>query len=61
MGGQLTGSSKEHNGSIFTFVLPYKIWGMRDSSDDQGQLSEMIEHDAGNNMKDDDKDFGFFL
>ncbi|KAK1370010.1 Sortase system response regulator [Heracleum sosnowskyi] len=60
MGGQLSVSSKEHNGSIFTFVLPYKISAMRDSSDDLGQLSEIIEHDAANNLNDDDKDFDFF-
>lgn len=61
MEGQLTVSSREHNGSIFSFILPYQVSAMRDSSDDLGQLSKMIEHDAANNMNDDDdKDSGFF-
>ncbi|KAL8108763.1 hypothetical protein AgCh_025015 [Apium graveolens] len=61
MGGQLTVSSREHNGSIFSFVLPYQVSATLDSSDNLGQLSKIIEHDVANNMNDDDdKDSGFF-
>ncbi|KAL3849246.1 hypothetical protein ACJIZ3_011128 [Penstemon smallii] len=34
MGGHLTVSSTEHHGSTFTFVLPYKVSSITDSSDD---------------------------
>lgn len=60
MGGQLTVSSREHHGSIFTFILPYKVSTMCDSSDDPDELRDMIGHDAANDMNDDDTNSGFF-
>lgn len=60
MGGQLTVSSREHHGSIFTFILPYKVSTMCDSSDDPDELQDMIGHDAANDMNDDDTNSGFF-
>ncbi|PON73151.1 Sortase system response regulator [Parasponia andersonii] len=46
MGGRLTVSSREHYGSTFTFVLPYKVSSESDSSDDPDELSDMADHDA---------------
>ncbi|KAG5048336.1 hypothetical protein JHK85_009439 [Glycine max] len=40
MGGQLTVSSKEHYGSTFTFILPYKVSIACDHSDDLDELSD---------------------
>ncbi|KAK2398882.1 ethylene receptor [Trifolium repens] len=53
MGGHLTVTSKEHCGSTFTFILPYKVSTTCDNSDDQDELS-----DVDNN--DDDTTGGFF-
>ncbi|WJX16156.1 Histidine kinase 5 [Trifolium repens] len=53
MGGHLTVTSKEHCGSTFTFILPYKVSTTCDNSDDQDELS-----DVDNN--DDDTTEGFF-
>jgi hypothetical protein len=53
MGGNLTVTSKEHCGSTFTFILPYKVSTTCDNSDDQDELS-----DVDNN--DDDTTEGFF-
>ncbi|KAG5541075.1 hypothetical protein RHGRI_021080 [Rhododendron griersonianum] len=44
MGGQLTVSSREHNGSTFTFVLPYKVSPESDNSDDPDEFSDMDGH-----------------
>ncbi|KAL8108760.1 hypothetical protein AgCh_025012 [Apium graveolens] len=60
MGGQLTVSSREHHGSVFTFILPYKVSTMCDSSDDPDEFRDMIGHDAANDMNDDDTNSGFF-
>ena len=46
MGGCLTVSSREHFGSTFTFILPYKVSNMCDSSDDAEEISDMANHDA---------------
>lgn len=59
MGGQLTVSSQEHHGSIFTFILPYRVSPICDSSDDPDELSDMVDHDA-TDMNDDDMTTGFF-
>ncbi|KAF5445248.1 hypothetical protein F2P56_034313 [Juglans regia] len=48
MGGSLTVSSREHCGSTFTFVLPYKVSTTFDHSDDPDELSDMANHDAVN-------------
>jgi hypothetical protein len=53
MGGHLTVTSKEHCGSTFTFILPYKVSTTCDNSDDSDELS-----DVDNN--DDDTTGGFF-
>lgn len=53
MGGSLTVSSKEHCGSTFTFILPYKVSTACDNSDDPDELS-----DVENN--EDDLTEGFF-
>lgn len=44
MGGQLTVSSREHHGSTFTFVLPYKVSPESDNSDDPDEFSDMDGH-----------------
>ncbi|KAF3446139.1 hypothetical protein FNV43_RR11318 [Rhamnella rubrinervis] len=46
MGGRLTVSSREHCGSTFTFVLPYKVSDSCDNSDDPDELTDMADHDA---------------
>ncbi|EEF46820.1 sensor histidine kinase, putative [Ricinus communis] len=56
MGGRLTVSSRVNCGSTFTFILPYKVSSMCDSSDDAEELSEMADHDAGT----EDETAGFF-
>ncbi|KAJ7966327.1 histidine kinase 5-like [Quillaja saponaria] len=56
MGGRLTVSSKEHCGSTFTFILPYKVSTTSDNSDDPDELSDMDNH----NDVDDDTTEGFF-
>ena len=56
MGGRLTVSSREHCGSTFTFVLPYKVSLAYDHSDDPDDLSDMADHDATN----DDATASFF-
>ncbi|CAK9174734.1 unnamed protein product [Ilex paraguariensis] len=60
MGGQLTVSSREHHGSTFTFVLPYKVSPVCDSSDDPDDMSEMADHDATADSNEDDASSGFF-
>lgn len=39
-------SSREHSGSTFTFVLPYKVSTTFDHSDDPDELSDMANHDT---------------
>ncbi|KAG7941841.1 hypothetical protein I3843_16G067700 [Carya illinoinensis] len=46
MGGSLTVSSREHCGSTFTFVLPYRVSTTFDHSDDPDELSDMANHDT---------------
>ncbi|AES59049.2 putative histidine kinase response regulator and transcription factor RR-A-type family [Medicago truncatula] len=53
MGGRLTVTSKEHCGSTFTFILPYKVSTACENSDDPDDLS-----DVDNN--EDDTTEGFF-
>lgn len=60
MGGRLTVSSKEHCGSTFTFVLPYKVSLVADSSDDADELSDMVGHDMHTDANEDDMMCGFF-
>ncbi|KAM3397542.1 histidine kinase 5 [Capsicum galapagoense] len=60
MGGHMTVSSKEHHGSTFTFILPYKVSPVCDSSDDNEELSEMDNHDTASEGNDDDINSGFF-
>ncbi|KAI4316434.1 hypothetical protein L6164_024413 [Bauhinia variegata] len=55
MGGRLTVSSKEHHGSTFTFILPYKVSTACDHSEDSDELSDMENDDD-----DDDTTEGFF-
>ncbi|KAK2392017.1 histidine kinase [Trifolium repens] len=57
MGGSLTVSSKEQNGSTFTFILPYKVSITCDSSDYSDELSDMEHNDAAS---DDTTTEGFF-
>ncbi|KAF2302821.1 hypothetical protein GH714_008564 [Hevea brasiliensis] len=57
MGGRLTVSSRVNCGSTFTFVLPYKVSPMCDSSDDADDLSDMTDHDAAT----EDETAGYFL
>ncbi|KAG8375361.1 hypothetical protein BUALT_Bualt10G0092100 [Buddleja alternifolia] len=61
MGGHLTVSSVEHYGSTFTFVLPYKVSIISDSSDDPDELSDMHNHDVPDDGIDDDLHSGVFL
>jgi len=53
MGGHLTVSSKEHCGSTFTFILPYKVSTGCDNSDDPDELSDVDDNE-------DDTTEGFF-
>jgi len=41
IGGRLTVSSKEHCGSTFTFILPYKVSTSCDNFDDLDELSDV--------------------
>lgn len=54
-------SSREHHGSTFTFVLPYKVSTTCDSSDDPDELSDLIVREAANDMNDGDTNSGFFM
>lgn len=60
MGGYLTVSSREHCGSTFTFILPYKVSNLPDHSDDPDELSDMADHDAASDANNDDITAGFF-
>ncbi|CAA3019790.1 histidine kinase 5 [Olea europaea subsp. europaea] len=61
MGGHLTVTSKEHCGSTFTFVLPYKVSPVCDSSDDPDEMSDMANHDVPDDANDADLHSGIFL
>ena len=52
----MTVSSREHSGSTFTFILPYKVSSISDHSDDPDELSDMADDDAST----DDANAGFF-
>ncbi|XP_028799043.1 histidine kinase 5 [Neltuma alba] len=54
MGGRLTVTSKEHSGSTFTFILPYKISTICDHSDEPSDTED--DDDAAS----DDTTEGFF-
>lgn len=56
MGGRLTVTSKVNSGSTFTFILPYKVSPICDSSDDPDELADMTDHEASH----DDLTAGFF-
>ncbi|KAK6912452.1 Histidine kinase/HSP90-like ATPase [Dillenia turbinata] len=60
MGGQLTVFSQEHNGSTFTFVLPYKVSLVCDGSDDPDELSDMAEDGPLSDAIADNTNSGFF-
>lgn len=49
-------SSREHSGSTFTFILPYKVSPISDHSDDPDELSDMDDDDAST----DDANAGYF-
>ncbi|KAK6129740.1 hypothetical protein DH2020_036502 [Rehmannia glutinosa] len=61
MGGHLTVSSVEHHGSTFTFVLPYKVSSISDSSDDSDELSDSDHQDVLGDGNDDDLHSGVFV
>lgn len=56
MGGRLTVSSKEHCGSTFTFILPYKVSIACDNPDDSDEISDAEDNDSAS----DDIFEGFF-
>ncbi|KAF5956129.1 hypothetical protein HYC85_008985 [Camellia sinensis] len=60
MGGHLSVSRREHHGSTFTFILPYKVSPAADYSDDPDELSDMADHDASDDANDDDTSSEFF-
>ncbi|CAL5383357.1 unnamed protein product [Camellia sinensis] len=60
MGGHLSVSRREHHGSTFTFILPYKVSPAADNSDDPDELSDMADHDALDDANDDDTSSEFF-
>ncbi|CAL5384510.1 unnamed protein product [Camellia sinensis] len=53
MGGHLSVSRREHHGSTFTFILPYKVSPAADNSDDPDELSDMADYDASDDANDD--------
>ncbi|KAK4401095.1 Histidine kinase [Sesamum angolense] len=61
MGGHLSVSSVEHHGSTFTFVLPYKVSLISDSTDDPDELSDMDRQDVLCDGNDDDLHSGVFI
>ncbi|KAL2236144.1 UNVERIFIED_CONTAM: Histidine kinase 5 [Sesamum indicum] len=61
MGGHLSVSSVEHHGSTFTFVLPYKVSLISDSTDDPDELSDMDRQDVLGDGNDDDLHSGVFI
>lgn len=52
MGGCLTVSSKEHYGSTFTFILPYKVSCTPDDSDDSDDISDLVDHEDTSSSND---------
>ncbi|CAN1785144.1 Histidine kinase 5 [Linum perenne] len=56
MGGHLTVTSRVNHGSTFTFVLPYKVSPVCDSSDDTDDLTDMTDTDTVT----EDETAGFF-
>ncbi|XP_022874359.1 histidine kinase 5-like isoform X1 [Olea europaea var. sylvestris] len=61
MGGHLTLSNKEHCWSTFTFVLPFKVLSVYDSSNDLDEVSDMASHDVLDDANDDDLHPNIFL
>ncbi|KAL7159601.1 hypothetical protein ABFS83_01G039000 [Erythranthe nasuta] len=60
MGGHLTVSSVEHSGSIFTFVLPYRVSSTSENPDDSDEIYSDMENDQ-DNVRDDDLNSGVFV
>ncbi|KAL5699322.1 hypothetical protein ACHQM5_030243 [Ranunculus cassubicifolius] len=60
MGGRLTVTSREHFGSTFTFLLPYKVSLKREPQDDPDELSDMDEHEDLSDANNDDTVDCFF-
>ncbi|EYU22050.1 hypothetical protein ABFS82_01G039900 [Erythranthe guttata] len=60
MGGHLTVSSVEHSGSIFTFVLPYRVSSTSENSDESDEIYSDMENDQ-DNVRDDDLNSGVFV
>ncbi|PIA28547.1 hypothetical protein AQUCO_06800002v1 [Aquilegia coerulea] len=54
MGGRLTVTTKEHCGSTFTFLLPYKISLKREPQDGPDELYDMEEHEIVSDANNDD-------
>ncbi|KAF5176872.1 Histidine kinase [Thalictrum thalictroides] len=54
MGGSLTVTTKEHCGSTFTFLLPYKISLKREPQDGTDELYDMEEHEIVSDANNDD-------
>ena len=61
MGGRLTVTSKEHCGSTFTFVLPYKVMLRREHSDDTDEDSSISNNEAIEDTSPDDTNGSFLF
>ncbi|KAF9615007.1 hypothetical protein IFM89_021561 [Coptis chinensis] len=59
MGGGLTVSSREHCGSTFTFLLPYKV-SPKTEPDDLDEFSDTEEHEVASDANNDDTTACFF-
>ncbi|KAJ4958124.1 hypothetical protein NE237_025235 [Protea cynaroides] len=61
MGGQLSVTSREHCGSTFTFVLPYKVSLKQEHPGDVDEMSDVDDHEVVSDGNSDEKNSGFFL
>ncbi|XP_042515964.1 histidine kinase 5-like [Macadamia integrifolia] len=61
MGGQLTVTSREHCGSTFTFVLPYKVSLKQEHLVDGNEMSDMDDHEVVSDGNNNETNSGLFL
>ncbi|XP_043696183.1 histidine kinase 5-like [Telopea speciosissima] len=61
MGGQLTVTSREHCGSTFTFVLPYKVSLKKEHLGDVDEKPDIDDHEVVSDGNNNEANSGFFL